>query len=307
MSRERFRSDVLAGLRACPKTLPSRWLYDQLGSALFEQITTLPEYELTRLEDAILAAATDAVRAFAKDSSVLVEYGAGTGRKTERLVRTLASTLTHYIPLDVDDTTFGPLVCRYRERFSALAVKPRAFDFTEDVALGGLACPGPRLAIMLGSTIGNLDAPHAIALLSRMRRDMGPGGRAIVGVDITRDPEILIPAYDDSRGVTARFNLNVLRRINRELDGEFILDRFRHRVRWNPRAAVIEMHLESKTAQTVRIGEESFRFSLGETIHTESSFKYDAASFSVMAREAGWRLARQWSDAHDRFALFALE
>lgn len=298
----RFRADVLNGLAGHAKSLPSRWLYDARGCVLFEEITRLPEYYPSRTEAAILRDHARAIGAFLRPG-VLIEYGAGAGIKSETVLRAAGSRI--YVPVDIAGDFLDQTAARLRERFPDLATVPLVADFTMDFALPeGL--DGPRSVFFPGSTIGNLGDLEAHELLLRMRRHAGTDGRAVIGIDLRKDLGTLLAAYDDADGVTAAFNLNLLERINRELDGRFDLSSFAHEARWNHREAAVEMHLVSLCDQRVRVAGIPFDFRAEETIHTESSRKYDVAGFALIAERAGWTCARVWSDPAGAFAVLGL-
>jgi len=303
---EAFREDVLAGLGHLPKTLPSRWLYDDRGSALFEEITGLAEYYPTRTETAILRTHAHEIAGFCGEHAIVLEYGAGAGIKTEILINALQAPRL-YVPIDIAGSFLDHTVARFRRRFPGLPTKPIVADFTAAFALPAWIPEGRRVAFFPGSTIGNLNAAEIAAFLRRLRRQVGADGRAIIGVDMKKDLQVLIAAYDDSTGVTAQFNLNLLARVNRELDGNFDLDRFRHSARWNEAESAIEMHLVSSIAQSVTVSGRSFQFDAGETIHTESSRKYDVPGFNALAAANGWRVERLWTDERDYFSVFGLQ
>ena len=303
--REAFRADVLAGLAQPQKTLPSRWLYDQRGSELFEEITRLDEYYLTRTETAILRRCADEMADHLGENTALLEYGAGAAIKTEILIAALKSPCM-YAPIDIAADFLAQTVDRIRDRFPELPVRPIVADFTADFDIPA-DIPAPRRAgFFPGSTIGNLRSSEAAALLSRMRSHAGGQGKTIIGVDLIKDVATLIAAYDDKRGVTAEFNLNLLVRINRELEGDFVLDGFAHEARWNERASAIEMHLVSLKPQRVSVAGRRFAFAQGETIHTETCRKFDAAAFAGAAQRSGWRVAKTWTDPAELFAVFGL-
>jgi L-histidine N-alpha-methyltransferase len=301
-----FRDDVIAGLSRTPKTLPSRWLYDDRGSELFEEITRLDEYYLTRTETAILRRHAEEIANFCRENPILLEYGAGAGIKTEILVSALKAPRL-YVPIDIARDFLDLTVTRFRRKFPTLHTKPVVADFTTAFPLPGWIPGGRRMAFFPGSTIGNLDPGEVSTFLRRMRRQVGADGGAIIGVDMKKDLGILIPAYDDAAGVTAEFNLNLLTRVNRELDGDFELDQFQHSARWNDEESAIEMHLVSLIAQAVTISGHRFEFRAGETIHTESSRKYDVAGFTALAEDNGWRVGRVWTDERRLFTIFGLE
>lgn len=302
---EPFSSDVLAGLALSQKRIPSRWLYDEHGSELFEEISRLDVYYLARTETGILRAFSRDIAGFCGENATLLEYGAGAGAKTELLIETLRQP-RFYVPIDIAGDFLEHTVARFQRRFPELITRPITADFTADFAMPDWMPPTRRFAFFPGSTIGNLDADEVAAFLRRMRGHVGGGGRALIGVDLCEAPAILIPAYDDAAGVTARFNLNLLARINRELAGNFVTERFRHSVRWNESEAAVEMHLMSTVDQTVTVLEHRFDFSAGETIHTESSRKYRVADFTRIAGQQGWQVDRVWTDDKELFGVFGL-
>jgi dimethylhistidine N-methyltransferase len=302
---DRFLTDVLDGLSHPGKQLPSRWLYDVRGSELFEEITQLPEYYPTRTETQILREHAAGIAAFCGPNRTVLEYGAGAGIKTEILMRALENPRL-YVPIDIAAEFLDQTTARFRRLLPELATRPVAADFTADFALPEWIPLPNRVAFFPGSTIGNLNTDDAVALLQRMRARVGCGGKALIGADLCKSPEVLLPAYDDSAGVTARFNLNLLTRINRELGANFQLQHFAHAARWNESEAAVEMHLVSQCTQTVTIGERNFQFATGESIHTESSRKYEIADFTHMAKRTGWRVEHVWSDGGKRFAIIGM-
>jgi L-histidine Nalpha-methyltransferase len=300
--RDAFRANVLAGLSQQRKTLPCRWLYDNAGSKLFEAITQLPEYYPTRTESAILQTNANTMADFAGSGVTLLEYGAGAGIKTETLITTLRAPRL-YIPIDIAGEFLDQTVLRIRRRFPDIQVEPVISDFMEDFELPPALPDSRRVAFFPGSTIGNLDVEEAGAFLQRMRRHVGSEGAAIVGFDLKKETNTVLAAYDDAQGITAQFNLNLLVRINRELGGDFALDRFRHSVRWNDTESAVEMVLVSQTAQTVIVGDRRFDFQVGETIHTESSRKYSPQGFAALAAASGWRVEHVWTDQQKLFGV----
>ncbi len=301
-----FRADVLTGLAQSSKTLPSRWLYDDRGSELFEQITQLPEYYPTRTETSILRMHAAEMAQFCGDRPIVLEYGAGAGVKTEILIEALAAPRL-YVPVDIAGDFLDQTVARFRHRFPNLLTRSIVADFTQSFELPAWIPTGRRVAFFPGSTIGNLNPSETAVFLQRMRRHVGAEGRAIIGVDLKKSLEVLLPAYDDAAGVTAQFNLNLLRRINRELGGSFSLEGFRHSARWNERESAIEMHLVSTRVQSVLVSGRKFEFDQAESIHTESSRKYDVEGFERLARENGWTVGSRWIDDQHLFALFGLQ
>jgi dimethylhistidine N-methyltransferase len=302
---EAFRADVLAGLSQRQKTLASRWLYDQRGSELFEEITRLDEYYLTRTETAILGAHAEEMAALCGEGAVLLEYGAGAAIKSEILINALQAPRL-YAPIDIAADFLAETIERFQDRFPELPVRPIITDFTVEFDIPADIPARSRAAFFPGSTLGNLGPADAADLLRRMREHVGRGRKAIIGVDLRKDVETLIAAYDDKQGVTAEFNLNLLARINRELKGDFALDAFAHEARWNEGESAIEMHLVSLKPQTVSVDGSSFAFAQGETIHTETCRKFDAAGFAFAAQRSGWRVDKLWSDPAQLFAVFGL-
>ncbi|WP_395664577.1 L-histidine N(alpha)-methyltransferase [Methylocella sp.] len=298
-------SEALAGLSAPRKWLPSRLFYDARGSALFEEITRLPEYYLTRVETRILEDAAPEIAQATPPGALLVEYGSGSSRKTEILIEALPKLLA-YAPIDVSPDALADAAARLKARFPALRVAPAAGDFHAALRLPADLENAPRLGFFPGSTIGNFAPDDAKTLLAHMRRGLGAGGRLILGVDLMKDAKILIPAYDDAQGVTAAFNLNILARLNRDFGADFDLGGFRHEARLNARESRMEMHLVSLRPQRARLLGHVFDFAAGETIHTENSYKYAAADFAALARAAGWTPLRQWSDPQALFSVHEL-
>jgi dimethylhistidine N-methyltransferase len=303
---EAFHAAVVAGLSRPQKTIPCCWLYDARGSDLFNAITRLDEYYPTRTETEILARHADEIAQFCGEGAVLLEYGAGAGVKTEILVAALAAPRL-YVPIDIAGDVLAHTARRIETRFPGLKTFPIVADFNHDFDLPDSLPPGPRTAFFPGSTIGNLNRREAAAFLSRLRRHVAGGGKAIVGIDLKKDLATLLNAYDDAQGVTAAFNINLLARINRELDGAFPLDRFAHEARWNEAESAVEMHLVSLDSRVVPVSGQYFAFRAGETIHTESSRKYDPADFAALATSAGWRTARTWRDREGRFSVIGLD
>jgi L-histidine N-alpha-methyltransferase len=303
---EAFRADVAIGLSLAQKKLPSRWLYDDNGCIIFEEITRLDEYYPTRTETAILQENAQEIAEFCGERAVLLEYGAGAGIKTEILLDALDRPGL-YVPIDIAGDFLEETVARMRRRFPDLQTLPVVADFTSDFDLPRGVPRARRSAFFPGSTIGNLDGAETTEFLRRVRRHVGWRGAAIIGVDLKKDLPTLLAAYDDREGVTAAFNLNLLTRINRELGGEFRLDGFAHEARWNEQESAVEMHLVSLQDQTVAVDGRRFGFRAGETIHTESSRKYDIRGFMEMAGDSRWRVSAIWSDQNRRFAVFGLD
>jgi len=299
-----FRDAVWAGLDQAPKTLPTAYLYDATGSALFEQITALDAYYPTRTEIGILTRiAPDWVRNLPA-GSVLVEFGSGSSVKTEILLNA-GPQITTYAPIDVSAAALDEAASRLAARFPALDIRPVIGDFT-NVRLPDDLAQRAHAGFFPGSTIGNFTPAQASGLLMAFARLLGPGAAMLIGVDLAKDEARLKHAYDDPDGVTAAFNLNLLKRINRELDGDFDLGQFRHIARVNTDKSRVEMHLLSCHPQTVTVAGRTFAFAEGETIHTENSHKFTIAGFQALARETGWTCRATHCDADDLFSVHDL-
>jgi dimethylhistidine N-methyltransferase len=302
---ELFRQDVLAGLSMHRKSLPCRWLYDERGSELFEQITQLKEYYPTRVETGILRENAAEIAAFVGKGATLIEYGAGAGIKTEILIAALEAPRL-YVPVDISGDFLDQAVISLRHRFPTIGIWPIVADFTGDFEIpAGIPVKG-RSAFFPGSTVGNLDHAETVSFLRRVRRHVGAKGTVVIGADLTKDIRILLAAYNDRQGVTAAFNLNLLARINRELDADFRLERFAHEARWNSGNSAVEMHLVSREAQTVTVSGQRFDFEAGESIHTETSRKYTVSTLSAIVESAGWYIEEMWTDPRQSFGVFGL-
>jgi dimethylhistidine N-methyltransferase len=305
-ARQRFRRDVIAGLQRPQKSIPCKYLYDARGSALFERICSLPEYYPTRTELAILDDHAADIAAAVGPGALVLEYGAGSGRKTERLLAALDDPAA-YVPVDISAEMLARTAHRLRERFAGLEVRPLCADYTE---LQDLPAPGRparrRVAFFPGSTIGNLDPDAARAFLRQIARQVGAGGALLVGADLRKDPRVLERAYDDRDGVTAAFNRNLLHRLRRELGARLEPDGFRHRAVYDRAAGRVEMHLESTVAQTITLGRHAFGFVAGETIHTENSHKFTVTDFADLARTGGWQPRHVWTDPARLFSVHLL-
>ena len=301
-----FADHVIAGLGDSPKWLSAKYFYDAAGSALFEQITDLPEYYPTRTELSILQRCAGEMSGYVPLSAALVEFGTGSTKKA-RILIDAAPQLAAYVPVDISGEFLVQEAAAVRRDVPWIAVLPVVADFTRDFDLPQQIRSRPRVGFFPGSTIGNFEPEDATEFLRQAARILGPGATMIVGVDRIKDKAVLDAAYDDAAGVTARFNLNVLARMNRELGGNFDLASFRHRAFYNAENHRIEMHLESTNAQSVTVAGRTFAFAKGETIHTENSYKYTLESFRALAREAGWRWAATWTDERDYFAVHALK
>ncbi len=300
-----FRADVVRGLSKEQKTLPCQYFYDEAGSVLFEQITELPEYYPTRTEVAILNAHIGEISETLGDDILLVEYGAGASTKTRILLDNLVKP-AGYVPIDVSEDFLLQTAEGLRRDYPALPVHPIVGDFMIRIGLP-TGATGRPVGFFPGSTIGNLDDDGIDAFMRAARALLGETGQFLIGVDLRKSPDILIPAYDDAAGVTAAFNLNLLARINRELEANFDLDRFVHRAIWNDAKSRIEMHLESRTDQDVTIADDRFSFTRGETIHTENSRKFDLAVLEQQIARTRWQVSKIWRDPKSYFAVILLD
>lgn len=303
-ARADFAQAVLEGLARRPRSLPSRFLYDARGSELFEEITKLEEYYLTRTETALLQTYGAEIARHVGQADILVEFGSGSSRKTSLLIGALKS-LDTYIPIDVSESSLAEAAHRLAAQHDGLTITPLIADFTKTDALPG-APRGRKLGFFSGSTIGNLTHEEAKAFLANAAQLLGKDAAFLVGVDLKKSLDILIPAYDDDEGVTASFSLNLLARINRELDGNFDMARFAHRAVYNEREGRIEIYLESLADQNVHVLGRDFAFAEGERIHTENSHKYSIGEFQDLAAAAGWRGVKAWTDDEGLFSLHLL-
>lgn len=301
-----LQNDVLAALRDPAHRIPSAWLYDQRGSALFEAITQSPSYYPTRTEINILETHLPEIAAAVPDRSLLVELGSGSSRKTVPLIDALHQP-AGYVPLDISADYLAEAADALSARFPGLPVHPWVADFTHAFDLpADLPEHTSRLGFFPGSTIGNLETGDARHLLQHCRVLLGRDSRFLLGIDLDKSADILIPAYDDPEGVTAAFNRNLLVRINRELGADFDPDDFRHEARYFEAPARIEMHLVCRRAVTVHVAGERFELTAGESLHTETSRKYDIGAFTTLAAEAGWSVSSHWTDAQARFAVLLM-
>lgn len=304
-----FEQDVVRGLSAKQKSISCRWFYDTRGSELFEKITALPEYYLTREEIALLRARAREIAYYVSGNATVVEFGSGSSRKTPLLLKALDATQA-YVPVDIA-AEFLMQSCRgLSGMFPKLAIRPVVADLMVPEAnrlIGrALSARGPRLGLFLGSSIGNYTYVEAQALLRRFADLLGPDAWLLIGVDSTREVKTLLPAYNDAQGITAAFNKNVLARINRELGANFDLSAFEHAGWLYPDRDRIEMHLVSQTRQQVQLAGRCFHFTQGETIHTENCHKYSADQFENMASVAGWRAVRHWVGAESGYGMYLL-
>lgn len=300
-----FRADVHAGLSQRQKAIPARWFYDATGSALFEDITALPEYYPTRSETVLLTRHAAEMAAAIGPRRAVVELGSGSSTKTPLLLEAIDPAA--YVPVDISGDFLRDSAEALADRFPALAIYPVEADFTQRVDLPREICPLPKLGFFPGSTIGNMVARTAIDLLRNWRVALGDGSLMLIGVDRIKDIAVLERAYDDPAGVTAAFNLNLLERINRELGGTIPVENFSHRAIWNDVHARIEMHLVAACEMDFTVDGRSYAMAKGETIHSENSHKYGLRDANLLLRAGGWTPVATWDDADPAFALILAE
>ena len=304
---EDFASDVAAGLAGNPKRLSCSYFYDREGSLLFEEICDLPEYYLTRAEAEILRQRAGEVGSRLAAGTTLVELGSGSAAKTRILIEVLLSRqdTLRYVPVDISRSMLEETSLALLESYPALHVTAIAGEYADGLRQLQAMSEESKLILWLGSNVGNFERPDAAEFLRGVRDTMSPQDRILVGIDLRKDRRVLEPAYDDSRGVTARFNLNILARINRELGGHFDLTAFRHRALYNEGAGRIEMYLVSARPQRVAIDRLWLEvpFATGEAIHTENSYKYSVIEMETLAEAAGLETEARWLDAGDRFSV----
>ena len=299
-----FARDVIGDLSQHPKRLSPKYFYDAAGSELFEQITLLPEYYPTRTELTILRDRSRAISAFIPKGAALVEFGAGATTKVRLLLN--ECSLGAYVPVDISGEFLKAQAAALRKDFPGLQVHPVTADFTAPFELPAPIGAMPKVGFFPGSTLGNFEPHEACAFLRSARGILGKGARMVIGVDLEKNERVLYDAYNDAAGVTARFNLNVLHRINRELGGDFDIGAFVHRAIYNRDRHRIEMHLISKKALTAQVLGKKFSFRPGESIHTENSYKYSLERFTALARGSGWTPLESWTDAAGMFSVLAL-
>ena len=310
--------EIVAALSGPQKTLPARLFYDEAGCALFGQITELPEYYVTRAEMSLLARHAPEIARQAPDGAALVEYGASDEVKAVTLLDAGApspgtpslgtSRFGMYVPIDIAPAALDAIARRMRSSHPGLDILPVAADFLLPLALPAAARDRPAFGFFPGSTIGNFRPPMVVQFLRSVRTTLGhtTAPAFVVGTDLRKDPSVLIPAYDDAAGVTAAFNRNILHHVSRLTGADFDPDAFAHRAIWNVHEGRIEMHLQSRGSQTVRLAGRTIHFAAGETIHTEDSYKHTRESFLALANEAGWRSAGFWTDPAGLFGMHLL-
>jgi dimethylhistidine N-methyltransferase len=300
ISNQSLRDEVLRGLQSPRKTLPPKLFYDEKGAQLFEKICEQPEYYVTRAELTILRRCAPEIARKVGPRAALVEYGSGAGVKIRLLLDALEHPLA-YVPVDISREQLSRVAHALQQDYPAIAVKPVWADYTRRFKLPHLPASAPRVAFFPGSTIGNFHPTDAASFLRSLRSVIGYDGALVLGVDRVKDTGVLNAAYNDAAGWTARFNINVLDRLDRELDADFDARRFRHRAFFNEQASRIEMHLESTEDQMVKVGGVMIPFRAGETILTECSYKYDEASLDRLVEEAGFEVDGLWTDDADQF------
>lgn len=301
--------EILAGLAEQPKSVPPKYFYDQEGSRLFEEICDLPEYYPTRTEIGILEAHAEEIARRIGPGSTLIEYGSGSSRKTRILLDCLPDPAL-YVPVEISSAALEDAVDGLADEYPDLHIKPICADYMglRGLPHGGDDLPAGRHVVFFpGSTIGNLNPEEAVELLDSMRRVAGPGGALLIGVDLRKERCVLEKAYNDAQGITAAFNLNLLRRLNLELGADFPLDAFEHRAFFNESRSRVEMHLVARRPTTVTLGDQAVEFAEGESIHTENSYKYTLESFEFLLGRAGFAPRARWTDARKWFGVFYCE
>ena len=300
-----FRDDVLAGLSAPIPAVPARWLYDHRGSELFDAITRLPSYYPTRTEVGIFHSIMPEIAAHVPNGSAVIEFGAGSATKTPILLETIAPAA--YVPVDISGDYLAGSAAELRQQFPSLEVIPVVADFARPFTLPGGIEHLPKLGFFPGSTIGNFIPRSATDLLRQFRELLGDGALLLIGMDRVKPVERLIAAYDDPEGVTAQFTLNLLTRINRELDGNIPVEAFRHEARWNDILSRIEIHLVAQRDVEFTISGTPFRFASGSSIHAENSHKYGSRGGRVLLLAGGWTPVAEWTDPARDFAVILAE
>jgi dimethylhistidine N-methyltransferase len=296
-----FREDVVAGLSAPIPAIPARWLYDRRGSELFDEITRLPAYYPTRTETALLKQIMPEIAAQVPSGSAVVELGAGSATKTPLLLEAIRPAA--YVPVDISGDYLRQSASEIASRFPDISVEPVIADFARPFELPESIASLPRLGFFPGSTIGNFVPRSATDLLRSFRQLLGTGAQLLIGMDRVKPVERLVAAYDDAEGITAEFNLNLVERINRELEGTIEVDAFRHEARWNDILSRIEMHLVATRDVHFTVAGRDFSFARGSSIHTENSHKYGQRGARVLLLAGGWTPVAEWTDAADDFAI----
>lgn len=298
-----FLQEALAGLKAPHKTLPCKYFYDQRGSQLFDQICELPEYYPTRTEAGIIADHVEEMASVFGPNCLLIEYGSGSSTKTRILLNHLPH-LAGYVPMDISREHLHQTAESLQRAYPHLEILPLCADYTAPFELPEASLPvQSRVVYFPGSTLGNFHRAEAAAFLMHIAEVCGPGGGLLIGVDLRKSPNVLEAAYNDAQGITADFNLNLLRRMNAELSADFDLDSFAHQAFYDAEIGRIEMHLRSLRAQEAHIGGETIRFQANETIWTECSYKYSLPEFAAMAEAAGFAVRQVWTDPNQQFSV----
>ena len=298
-------SEVLEGLAATPKVLPPKLFYDDRGAQLFERICELPEYYLTRTEIAILERHASEIAGLIDDSSCLLELGSGAGVKVRLLLEHLRPAM--YVPIDISRQQLRHSAQALAADYDWLDVHPVCADYCQPLELDFFPEDARRLVFFPGSTLGNFDPHEATVFLENIRTLVGEEGSMLISIDLKKEVKRIEAAYDDAAGVTAAFNLNILARLQRDLDAEVNPDGFRHQAFYNREAGRVEMHLISRRPQSVIVDGQEFHFDEGETIHTENSYKYSVEEFQGLARRAGYRALRVWADPESLFSVHLLQ
>ncbi|MHC4990014.1 MAG: L-histidine N(alpha)-methyltransferase [Planctomycetota bacterium] len=303
---KRFLEDAVAGLKSTPKRLPSKYFYDERGSALFEQICELDEYYLTRAELTIMRRHVEAMAKALGPRVLLIEPGSGATVKVRMLLRHLREP-AGYVPVDISGDHLRRWAHLLRQELPGLFIEPVHADFCQEFDIPAAPAGCRRVVYFPGSTIGNFTPQEAASWLGRMAQVAGADGGLLIGVDRKKDTATLETAYNDGKGVTKAFNRNMLVRLRNELDANVDPDRFEHRAHYNETEGRVEMHLESTEPQTIRLGDTEIRFDAGETIHTENSYKYDVDEFRELVSRSGWRAVCHWTDDEARFSVHYCE
>lgn len=298
-------ADVVSGLSGRPRTLPCKYLYDARGSELFERICQTPEYYVTRADLALHRAHLPEIASRVGPDAHIIELGSGAGIKTRLLLASLESPRA-YTPLEISEAALHQSLRELEHEFPHIPIRPVQADYTQPIPSGALALDPParrRIIYFPGSTIGNFNPTESVAFLERLGRMAGSGGALLVGVDLIKSAEHLLAAYDDEHGITAAFNRNLLERIRRELGARLDAEDFVHEARWDPHESRMEMHLVARRATRIELEQRRFEFERGESIHTESSYKYSVDSFRALAERAGLRSEAVWFDPEEQFSM----
>lgn len=304
-ARRDMHEEIVAGLREQNKRIAPKYFYNEQGSALFESITELPEYYLTRTEMAVFDRYREDLAVVIGGGTCLVEYGSGSSQKIRKLLETRQPEA--YMPVDISKDHLQSNARALHRDFPGLSVYPICVDFTQPFELPEIANGWKRVGFFPGSSIGNFDPADAVIFLTNIARNLGRGAQLIIGVDRKKAADILEAAYDDSQGVTAEFNLNLLKHLNEELGADFVVDEFTHEAIYNEDLGCIQMYLRSRKDQQVNVGTETVEFARNETIHTENSYKYHVEEFQALAEAAGFAVRSIWTDDREWFAVVLLE